>query len=75
VREPVDLTAELESMIEDARVLAADLRLQFHLQISPQQRIAADRALLHTALFNLISNAIKYNEPDGRVEIRREVSG
>jgi two-component system, OmpR family, heavy metal sensor histidine kinase CusS len=75
VREPVDLTAELESMIEDARVLAADLRLQFHLQISPQQRIAADRALLHTALFNLISNAIKYNEPDGRVEISVQSEG
>lgn len=70
--ESLDLSAELESMIEDARVLAADSRLQFDLQIQPHVRIAADRALLHTALFNLISNAIKYNEPDGKMELRLE---
>lgn len=70
--EPVDLSAELENMIEDARVLAADSRLQFDVQLPPQVRIKADRPLLHTALFNLISNAIKYNEPDGKIEIRLE---
>jgi len=32
----------------------------------------ADRALLHTALFNLITNAIKYNEPDGRLSLKLE---
>lgn len=69
-REPVDLSAELEGMIEDARVLATETRLQFDLQIPPHLSLAADRALLHTALFNLIGNAVKYNEPNGRVEIR-----
>lgn len=67
---PMDLSAELEGMIEDARVLAADLRLTFDLQLQPNLRAEADRALLHTALFNLIANAIKYNEADGRIEIR-----
>ncbi len=70
--EPVDLSAELENMIEDARVLAADSRLKFDVQLPPQVRIKADRPLLHTALFNLINNAIKYNEPDGKIEIRLE---
>lgn len=69
---PVDLSAELESMIEDARVLAADSRLNFDAQVPPQVCVEADRALLHTALFNLIVNAIKYNEPEGRIEIRLE---
>ncbi|MBE0540471.1 MAG: HAMP domain-containing protein [Verrucomicrobia bacterium] len=69
-REPVDLSAELEGMIEDARVLAAGLRLEFDVQIQPGQSVTADRVLLHTALFNLINNAIKYNEPGGRIEIR-----
>jgi len=67
---PMDLSAELEGMIEDGRVLAADLRLTFDVQLYPQLRIEADHALLHTALFNLIANAIKYNEADGRIEIR-----
>ena len=73
--EPLDLSAELEGMIEDARVLAADLRLTFEANLQPELRIQADRALLHTALFNLISNAIKYNTPDGKIAIRLESQG
>ena len=68
--ETLDLSAELDAMIEDARVLATDLRLRFDVQLPPQLRVEADRALLHTALFNLISNAIKYNEPDGKISIQ-----
>ena len=60
-------------MIEDARVPAADSRLQFELQVQPQLRVAAVRALLHTALFNLLHNAIKYNEPEGKIESRLEL--
>lgn len=70
--EPLDLSAELQGMIEDARVLAADLRLTFETNIPSELRIQADCALLHTALFNLISNAIKYNTPDGKIAIRLE---
>ncbi len=68
--EPVDLSAELGAMIEDARVLAADLRLHFDVEVQPQVRVSADRGLLHTAMFNLINNAIKYNRPDGGISIR-----
>ena len=73
--EPVDLSAELDAMIEDARVLAADARLQFEVELPGQLPVKADRALLHTALFNLVLNAIKYNEPDGKISIRLEASG
>lgn len=73
--EPVDVSAELDAMIEDARVLATDLRLQFEVQLPQPQMVEADRALLHTALFNLINNAIKYNEPDGKISIRLETAG
>ena len=71
--EPVDMSAELEAMMEDARVLAVDSRLEFDVQLPPQLRVSADRALLHTALFNLINNAIKYNQPDGKIEVRLEL--
>ncbi len=70
--EPVNLSAELEGMIEDARVLGADARLRFDVQLPPQLRVEADRALLRTALFNLITNAIKFNEPAGRIAFRLE---
>jgi heavy metal sensor kinase len=67
--EPVDLSGELEAIIEDARVLAADSRLQFDVELQPQVRVEADRALLHTAMLNLITNAIKYNDPDGKISL------
>jgi heavy metal sensor kinase len=73
--EPLNLSAELEGMIEDARVLAADLRLTLETHIQPELRVPADRALLHTALLNLITNAIKYNQADGKIEISLENSG
>jgi signal transduction histidine kinase len=73
--EPVDLSAELEAMIEDARVLATDARLQFKIELPRQIMVEADRALLHTALFNLVNNAIKYNEPDGKINIHLNTVG
>lgn len=72
---PVDLSAELEAVIEDARVLAVEARLQFELHLAPQVRVMADRTLLHTAIFNLIGNAIKYNQPEGKVALRLEQNG
>jgi signal transduction histidine kinase len=68
-REPVDLSLQLEGIIEDARVLASAWRLTFEVQVQPHLRVQADRALLHTALYNLITNAIKYNVPDGSVRV------
>lgn len=72
--EPVDLRTELDAMLEDAHVLAADMHLHFDVQLPPESRVQADRALLHTALFNLISNAIKYNELDGKISIHLEAA-
>ena len=73
VLEPVDWSAELDAMIEDARVLAAAARLQVEVDLPPHLRVEADRTLLQTALFNLLSNAIKYNELDGKISIRLHV--
>lgn len=75
VAAPMDLSAALADMIEDARVLAAGAQLQFEVQIQAGVTLAADRALLHTAVFNLLTNATKYNEPGGRVEIRLRAEG
>jgi len=68
----VDLSAELEGLIEDARVLAADSNLAFDARIEPHVRVQADRSLLQMALLNLLRNAVNYNEPGGAVAVTLE---
>ncbi len=69
-REPVNLTTTLQSLIEDAQILAAELQLKFEVDLPANVTVPADRALLHTALLNLLVNAVKYNEPGGRIQVR-----
>jgi heavy metal sensor kinase len=73
-RETVDLSAELEAMIEDARELAAGNELQFELDIIPGVCVLADRALLGAAIFNLISNSVKYNRKGGKISVHLETT-
>lgn len=73
-RETVGLDAELENVLEDAKVLSVDQGLKIEMEIAPGVSVEADRALLHTAIFNLISNAVKYNRPGGRILVTLEKS-
>jgi two-component system heavy metal sensor histidine kinase CusS len=71
-REPVNLSAVLENLVEDAKILAEELQLQFEVELPPQVILQADRPLLESALLNLLTNAVKYNQPGGRVRVRLE---
>ncbi len=68
-REPTDLAALLAQAVEDARILAADQQITFETERAPRLLTAVDPALIQTALLNLLSNAMKYNEPGGRIEV------
>lgn len=70
--EPVDFSIMVQESVEDARVLAAESRLYFDVHVLPQLIVSADHTLLHTALFNLLVNAVRYSEPDGKVTVRLE---
>ncbi|MFO1497145.1 MAG: HAMP domain-containing sensor histidine kinase [Verrucomicrobiota bacterium] len=75
-REPIDLTDLLENMLEDARVLAAPSDLAFDVHIPPGLQTIGDAHLLSTAIRNVIGNAVKHNEPHGRIALHvRTVDG
>jgi two-component system, OmpR family, heavy metal sensor histidine kinase CusS len=55
----------MENVIEDCRTQAPHLTVEQTL--APDACVNADPDLLEQALQNLASNAIKYNQPDGRI--------
>ena len=63
----VDLSTLLNELAEDIELLAPDL--QVRMQIDRGLIVNADLALLMQVLQNLISNATKYNLPNGWVNI------
>ncbi len=64
---PVDLSELLVDLVNDIDMLSPDLKVQ--VQIEPALTVQADQALLIQVLQNLISNATKYNLPQGWVRI------
>ena len=67
----VDVLAVAEETLAMLRDAAA--RAQVELALAPGARgleVEADRTRLRHVLLNLVGNAIKYNRPGGRVEIR-----
>ena len=65
--EGIPLSEDIEAMIEDAQIMAADSNIKFMLEVQPGVKIQGDRGLLRMALLNLIQNAVRYNEPGGSV--------
>jgi signal transduction histidine kinase len=66
-RVEVDLSGLLNEMLEDIELLAPHLEIQS--DIADGLRVRGDRDLLVQVLQNLISNAIKYNLPNGWIRI------
>lgn len=63
--EPVNLSAMIESTIEDAGAIAPHLRLEK--QLATNVMVLADPALLMQVLQNLMTNAVKYNLEKGLI--------
>lgn len=66
--ETIDLIEVVEELIEDISILAPHLTIQNDLL--PKAFIQADAELIRQALQNLVSNAIKYNRPNGLILLR-----
>ena len=69
----INFSQILVEMTEDIEILAPELKLK--LEIIPNLRVLGDRELLTQVLQNLITNAIKYNVPDGWIQIQTLKNG
>lgn len=64
---PLDFSSLLEELVDDARMLAPQLKITA--QVSAGIVVNVDRDLIIQVLHNLLSNAIKYNKPQGWLRI------
>jgi hypothetical protein len=65
----------VDQILLTASVEAKARGQHFDLQISPNLCVEADRQFLHSALSNLIQNAIKYSHKGTKIEIRGKEAG
>lgn len=73
--EPVEILEVVDEVAKLLEPVAAPRAISIHRDPSLQQQIVhADRQRLRQVLINLVSNAIKYNVPRGRVSIRAEAT-
>jgi signal transduction histidine kinase len=69
----VDIVQMLEAVLSLTRERARSRSLELELRCPPEiGTIAADELRLKQALFNLVSNAIKFTPPGGAISIRAE---
>ncbi|MFP3944339.1 MAG: sensor histidine kinase [Alphaproteobacteria bacterium] len=66
-RTDVDLKALLDDVTELYEPVAEDKQLTFTVEAGPVPPVRANRELVSQALANLIDNAVKYTEAEGRV--------
>jgi len=68
-REPVDLRALTQEVYETALILGEGASVAVHLPFTADATIPGDPKMLRQLLLNLVTNAIKYTPPGGRVDI------
>lgn len=68
-RQSVDLVEVVREMSEQFDLLAEPREIEYSFNVPPTLRITADKVQIERLLSNLVSNAIKYTDPGGRVDV------
>lgn len=70
--QPVDLANVVESNVRLLEVTAAKKQIELQNACRSDTRVIADPKMLNTVVRNLISNALKFTHPGGRVQITQQ---
>lgn len=74
--ESIDLVALVREVVTDVRLTAARRGIDIDVRVPDGLiPVRADRAMLHRAFVNIVSNAVKFSHDDTRVEIVVEPDG
>src|SRR5690606_7804342 len=73
--EPVALAEVLPEAEAYVAPQLADRRIEFHIDGGPPLTVLADAEKLRQVLLNLLSNALKFTEPGGRVNVSWRTEG
>lgn len=74
--EPVDLSALMVEIAQDAEIISANKSIEISLQNSKDVIFRGNKELITRLLWNITDNAIKYNKPSGSIsyELRKELN-
>lgn len=68
--QPIDLTKLCEEIVDDATLIADGQNIRICADLAVGVRVSGSPSAIYRALLNLLQNAIQYNKPDGRVQVR-----
>jgi signal transduction histidine kinase len=67
---PRSVRLNLRKTLERFKTMAEDKNLRFTLELPEAQRVYADAERVGLVIENLVSNAVRYTQPGGRIEVR-----
>ncbi len=70
--QPLDLKSIADKTINLLKINAENKNLQLNSFIEPETKIYGDRFMLETIIRNLVSNALKYTPPGGKVTVKSQ---
>ena len=77
LEDKVNVPAMLEILEKEAQSLSGDAGHQFHFEVDKSLTVLGDEDQLHSAISNLVYNAVKYTPPGAEITVRwyRSIQG
>lgn len=72
---PANISEIITACVEDARIIAADRDISLEADVPPALEATVDKLRFSQIVVNLIDNAVKYNQPGGRVLVSARNGG